>query len=257
MSWKIVIATLFRIHDAHGHLTDIRSSYRAVRIIDRRHRTRATSRDITRDEVDRAVDQFHRVQTTRTLRRARGVARHFTNLARSYPQVPTSQRSDAGIAIFEAIRIHGLDSDETWQARNNYARLISDYNDQLLDEKERATNARVRLSRMRQYYRELQQLNDRAANVYGNLCDNRAFRRELALYSGSVRRELLAAHLAFEELGRICARIASNIDTARNTLDRYKRELNNAIRENQLQERLASNQYEPTRRDQQAVSSMA
>ncbi len=61
----------------------------------------------------------------------------------------------------------------------------------------------------------------------------------------------------FEELGRICARIASNIDTARNTLDRYKRELNNAIRENQLQERLASNQYEPTRRDQQAVSSMA
>ncbi|MCZ6835642.1 MAG: hypothetical protein O7G85_07695 [Planctomycetota bacterium] len=256
MSWNTLIDMLFEIHDAHGHLKDFQNYERAANTIDRRFHRRATSRDVTQQETDRAMDQFQDAHTTRTLRRARGVYRHFTNLARSRPSVPISQRSEAGIAIFEAIRIHGLESDETWQARHHYARLISDYNDELLDEKNRVINAQSGLNRMKQYYLGLKQINISAANVYLNLCDNRTI-RALAWHTDSLRRELLAASLAFEELANICAHIISKIDVARNRLDGYQRELNEAIRENRLQERMASNRYEPSRRDQKTVLSMA
>lgn len=255
MSWTI-LSVVLDIHGARGQLNDFRTYNNAVNNINRRLRSMARNRNPTRPETQSAVDEFQDARTTRTLRRGRSVARHFSNLARWKPQLPTSERSDAYIAMFEAVRVHGMESRQTWQARERFARIISDYNDTLRDEKDRMSNAVSRLNTIKTYYRNLQQLNNRAADIYGNLSDDRTI-RALGDFGETVRRDLVAAHLAFGELWSLCAEIAFYIDRAKKHFNNYQRRLDGAIRDNRsYQPRTASN-YQPTRRDQQEMSRMA
>jgi len=243
-----ILQALLDLHDLRGKLSEFQSYDRAIGTIAQRIRADGTLRE---RDFRNATDQFQGAHTTRVLRRARQVNGQFAQIARWRPHVPASEREPAFEAIMIAIDDYGLNSREHLQARDDYSRVLHDYSDELRNQRDTFTEAEVKLGRMKQYYRNLYRLNDRAANTYLRLVDHRALVAMGDLADG-IRTQLLAAYTAFDELRSLCSSIQSSIDRARTNIQRHRRELDRAIALNDRFLNMDLNRA-PSRREQQEV----